>query len=80
MHTFTAWNPESARDIINEHLLVSGAALPILQALQRTFGHISDEAIRMVAEALNLTRAEVYGVVTFYHDFRRQPPGRHVVK
>ena len=80
MHTFKTWQPDLARDIINEHRSAAGAALPMLQALQGTFGYIPDEAIRMVGEALNLTRAEVYGVVTFYHDFPRQPPGRHVVK
>jgi formate dehydrogenase subunit gamma len=53
--------------------------LPILHALQRTFGHIPEAAVTMVAQALNLSRAEVHGVVTFYHDFRREPPGRHVL-
>ena len=54
--------------------------LPILHDLQEAFGCIPEAAVRMVAEALNLTRAEVYGIVTFYHDFRREPAGRHVVK
>jgi len=54
--------------------------LPILHALQETFGHVPEAAVRMVAEALNLTRAEVHGVVTFYHDFRHEPPGRRVLK
>jgi formate dehydrogenase subunit gamma len=57
-----------------------GATLPILHALQEEFGHVPEAAVRMVAEALNLTRAEVYGVATFYRDFRRTPPGRHVIK
>jgi formate dehydrogenase subunit gamma len=74
------WSPERAAAIIAARTGDAGATLPILQALQETFGYIPDAAIPMVAEALNLTRAEVYGVVSFYHDFRRQPAGRHVLK
>ena len=57
-----------------------GATLPILHALQAAFGYIHAEAVPMIAETLNLTRAEVHGVVTFYHEFRRHPPGRHVLR
>jgi formate dehydrogenase subunit gamma len=57
-----------------------GATLSILQALQETFGHVPEEAVPLVAQALNLSRAEVHGIVTFYHDFRRTPPGRHVLR
>ena len=59
---------------------MEGAALPILHALQEAFGFVPEDAIPLVAEALNLTRAEVHGIVTFYHDFRRAPPGRHVLR
>jgi formate dehydrogenase subunit gamma len=72
--------PERAAALIAAHLRDAGATLPILQALQETFGYIPDAAIPMVADALNLTRAEVYGVVSFYHDFRREPAGHHVLK
>lgn len=54
--------------------------LPILHALQEAFGCVPEAAVPMVAEALNLSRAEVHGVVTFYHDFRREPGGRHILK
>jgi formate dehydrogenase subunit gamma len=54
--------------------------LPILHALQEAFGCIHVEAVPLIAEALNLTRAEVHGVVSFYHDFRRDPPGRHTLR
>ena len=54
--------------------------LPILHALQEAFGHIDASAEPLIADALNVSRAEVHGVVTFYHDFRREPAGRHVVK
>ncbi len=54
--------------------------LPILHDLQAVFGCVPPAAVRLVADALNLTRAEVHGVVSFYHDFREQPAGRHVLK
>jgi formate dehydrogenase subunit gamma len=57
-----------------------GALLPILHAVQAAFGHISDAHVAAVAAALNLSRAEVHGAVTFYHDFRRHPRGRHVLR
>lgn len=60
--------------------MLEGPLLPILHALQDTFGCITEAAVPMVANALNLSRAELHGVVTFYHDFRREVPGRHVLK
>jgi len=57
-----------------------GALLPLLHALQSEFGYIDDALVPHVAEALNLSRADVHGVVTFYHDFRRLPAGRHIVR
>jgi formate dehydrogenase subunit gamma len=62
----------------NAHL--EGPLLPILHALQAELGFIPRDAIPLIAAALNLTRAEVYGVVSFYHDFRDKPAGRRVVK
>lgn len=57
-----------------------GALLPILHALQHGFGHIPEAALPLIAERLNLSRAEVHGVVSFYHDFRTRPAERPVVK
>ena len=57
-----------------------GALLPLLHALQEEIGHVPDAAVAPIADRLNLSRAEVHGVVSFYHDFRRRPAGRHVVK
>jgi formate dehydrogenase subunit gamma len=57
-----------------------GALLPILHAIQDEIGFIPPEAVPIIAEELNLTRAEVHGVITFYHDFRCQTPGRHIVR
>ncbi len=67
-------------EIIAAHGAPEGGALPVLQALQAEFGYIPPEAVLAVAQALNLTRAEVHGVLTFYHDLRAEPPGRHVLK
>src|SRR5262245_44437811 len=77
---YEQWNAERAAEVISEHATRDGATLPILHALQEAFGHVPEPAVPMVAEALNLSRAEVHGVVTFYHDFRRELPGRHVLK
>ena len=57
-----------------------GPLLQILHAVQERIGYIPDAAIPVIAESLNFSRAEVHGVVTFYHHFRRTPPGRHVVQ
>lgn len=80
MAGFEPWTRERGADIIARESGREGATLPILHALQVTFGYIHAEAIPMIAEVLNLTRAEVHGVVSFYHDFRREPPGRHVLR
>lgn len=74
------WSAERALSIVAEHAQQRGALLPILHALQDTFGCIDEEAIPLLAGALNLSRADVHGVVSFYHDFRRTRPGRHTVK
>ena len=57
-----------------------GALLPILHEVQDTLGYIPREAVPQIAEALNLSRAEVHGVVTYYHHFRSEAPGRHIVQ
>ncbi|MBS0538497.1 MAG: formate dehydrogenase subunit gamma [Proteobacteria bacterium] len=75
-----AWNDAEATDIVRRHKSKEGALLPILHDLQAAFGCVSPAAIRLVAHELNLTRAEVHGVVSFYHDFREQPAGTHVLK
>lgn len=74
------WDAAAAREIAERLKPLDGPLLPILHAFTEHFGHVSDEAIVLVADVLNLTRAEVQGVVGFYHDFRREPAGRHVVK
>ncbi|WP_332118843.1 formate dehydrogenase subunit gamma [Azorhizobium caulinodans] len=80
MAGYEPWSASRAAEIIAEHRQMDGATMPILHAVQETFGFVPDPVVPMIAESLNLSRAEVYGVVTFYHDFRREPPGRHVIK
>lgn len=59
---------------------VPGGLLPILHAIQDELGHVPAAAVPTIAEALNLSRAEVHGVVSFYHHFRTERPGRHVLQ
>jgi formate dehydrogenase subunit gamma len=68
------------REIIAQHLALEGPLLPILHAVQAEWGHVPAPAVPMLAEALNLGRAEVHGVVSFYHDFRSSPAGQVAIK
>ena len=79
MADYEPWTEHQARSIIADFAGQEGAALPILHALQLTFGYIPRDAEPMVASALNITRAEMHGIVSFYHEFRRKIPGRHVL-
>lgn len=67
-------------DILARRAHEPGALLPILHEVQERLGHVPKEAVPRIALALNLSRAEVHGVVTYYHHFRSTPPGRHVVQ
>src|SRR6476620_6940193 len=78
--SYQPWDETHGAEIIAEHAKQEGATLVILHALQKAFGYVPEAAIPMVAQALNLSRAEVHGVFTFYHDFRHKPAGRHVLK
>lgn len=78
--THEAWSAARTAEIVVEHRGTEGPLLPILQAIQRRFGCVPGSAVPVIAEALNLSRAEVHGVVTFYHDFKSAPPGRRVLK
>ncbi len=66
--------------ILQDHMALEGPLLPILHAVKSGFGHIPQAAIPQIAKGLNLSKAEVHGVVSFYHDFRQAPAGRHVLK
>ena len=84
MAAYEPWSMDRAASIIAAHAVpqdtpAQSAALPTLHALQHAFGFIHAEAIPMIALALNVSRADMHGVVTFYHEFRRSPPGRHML-
>jgi formate dehydrogenase subunit gamma len=66
--------------IVENRASLEGPLLPILHDIQAEFGFVPRDSLRVIAERLNLSRAEVHGVMTFYHDFREEPAGRHVLK
>lgn len=66
--------------IIEAKKSLEGPLLPILHGIQEEFGYVPQDTLPLIAKALNLSRAEVHGVMTFYHDYRDHPAGRHVLK
>lgn len=66
--------------IVEAHRHLEGPLLPILHGIQEEFGFVPQDCLPVIAEALNLSRAEVHGVASFYHDYRSAPAGRHVLK
>jgi formate dehydrogenase subunit gamma len=76
----TKYDASIAAEIINKFEARPELLIQILHAFVDRYGFISEEAVRQIANELNLSRAEVHGVVSFYHDFRTEPPGEHVVK
>jgi formate dehydrogenase subunit gamma len=68
------------RQVVADHAGIEGPLLPILHAVQAEFGCVPDAAVPVIALGLNLSKAEVHGVVSFYHDFREAPAGTHLVK
>jgi len=77
---YEPWNAERGAEIINGLADVEGGTLVILHALQEAFGYVPEPAIRWSPPRSICSRAEVHGVFTFYHDFRHEPAGRHVLK
>lgn len=73
-------SPAIVKNIIEQQRARPGALLPILHEIQDALGHIPPEAVPPIATALNLSRAEVHGVISYYAHFRQTPPGRHVVR
>jgi formate dehydrogenase subunit gamma len=80
MTVHTHWNEVVAGGIVDARRDEPGAMLPILHDLQEAFGYVDASVVPVIADALNVSRAEVHGVVTYYHDFRHEPAGRHVLK
>jgi formate dehydrogenase subunit gamma len=80
MTTGRDWSADEVDELIAARRDLPGALLPILHAIQNRFGHVAKEAVPRIAAALNISRAEVHGVISFYHDFRSEPAGRHILK
>lgn len=74
------WSIERASAIIAAYAGREAALMPMLHAVQQTFGYVPRQAVLLIAEALNLSRAEVHGTISFYHDFRREAAGRHTLR
>lgn len=71
---------DTVQRVLGDHAGTPGALLPILHGVQDALGHVPPGAVPVIARALNLSRAEVHGVVTYYHHFRTEPPARHVLQ
>ena len=71
---------EAVEAAVEKHRGKIGPLLPVLHSLQEVFGFIPKDAVPMVAGAMNLSRAEIHGVMSFYHDFRSEPSGQHIVQ
>ena len=77
---FATWSEEATREIAEGLKRLEGPLLPILHAVNDRFGYVDERAVPVIADVLNLSRAEVHGCITFYHDFRSAPAGRRSVK
>jgi formate dehydrogenase subunit gamma len=73
------WGKTTVSAVIDGLKDKPGALLPILHGIQDALGYIPSEGVPLIAKALNLSRAEVHGVITFYHYFRETPPGKHTL-
>ena len=80
MRDENASTEEAVSSAVNSCGQLEGPLLPVLHAVQAALGHIPQAAVAQIARALNLSRAEVHGVISFYHDFRTTPAGRHTVQ
>ena len=71
---------QSITDLVGQYHALPGGLLPLLHAIQGDIGYVPDSAVPIIAKGLNLSRAEVHGVISFYHDFKTSPVGRHTVQ
>ena len=79
-HELISTEMATAQAFYGDDGLGATAMLPILHALQHTFGFVSPHAVPLIASTLNVSKADVRGVISFYHDFHHEPPGLHIVK
>jgi formate dehydrogenase subunit gamma len=75
-----AWDNERAVTLVEQRKNMPGALLPILHALQDEFGYVDESIVPAIADALNVSKADVHGTISFYHDFRHHPPAKHILK
>ena len=80
MSAFAPWSIEQAEVVVNKCASRTGPVLLTLQALQCEFGYVHPDAVPLVARTLNVSRAEVHGVLTYYHDLRTSPAPAHAVR
>ena len=73
------WDKNAVTQVIDSLKDKPGAMLPILHGIQDILGYIPKGSVPLIASALNVSRAEVHGVITFYHYFRESPPGKHTI-
>ena len=75
-----AWDQDQIRSIVSDLKQKPGALLPVLHAIQDALGYVPPDVVPIIADELNLSRAEVHGVISFYHYFRDKPPGRQTIQ
>ena len=80
MPRYQPWSSADATEIVQAHAANKGAAIEIFHKMMERFGYVDRAIVPVVAETLNLSRAEIHGTLTFYHDFRDHPPGRRTIK
>lgn len=80
MPTYARWDASEAERIVSARAREKGATIPIFHDLMERFGYVDRSIVPVVAEATNLSRAEIHGTLTFYHDFRDHAPGRRTLK
>ena len=80
MNTQIPLDMDAVAAIVAQRKAMPGAMLPILHGIQEKVGYIPSQAVPLIAQELNVSRAEVHGVITYYHHFRQTPPGRHVLR
>jgi formate dehydrogenase subunit gamma len=80
MPSYEHWDLAEATSIVAAHAQEKGATLPILHDLMERFGYVDKAIVPVLADAMNLSRAEIHGTITFYHDFKDHAPGRCTIK
>lgn len=80
MTVTASMDPATLANLVDEHRGLPGGMLPLLHAIQDRAGYIAPDCVPAIADGFNLSRAEVHGVISFYHHFRTEKPGRHVVQ